>query len=34
VGFQFDVTTDGWPIKIVPIVDEHICEPSAGWVER
>lgn len=22
VDFQFDVNTDGWPIKIVPIVDE------------
>jgi hypothetical protein len=23
VDFQFDVTTDGRPIKIVSIVDEH-----------
>ena len=30
VDFQFDVTTDGWPIKIVPIVDEPR-ESSAGW---
>jgi putative transposase len=28
VDFQFDVTTDGWPIKIVSIVDEHT---RAGW---
>jgi hypothetical protein len=24
VDFQFDVTTDGRPIKIVSIIDEHI----------
>jgi putative transposase len=23
VGFQVGVTTDGWPIKIVSIVEEH-----------
>ena len=33
VDFQFDVTTDGWPIKIVPIVDEPR-ESPAGMVER
>lgn len=25
---------DGWSIKIVPIVDEHTRESSAGMVER
>jgi hypothetical protein len=34
VDFQFDVATDGCPIKIVPIVDEHTGEASAGMVER
>jgi putative transposase len=31
VDFQFDVTTDGRPIKIVSIVDEHTRESWAGW---
>jgi putative transposase len=34
VDFQFDVTTDGWPIKIVSIVDEHTGECLGGMVER
>jgi hypothetical protein len=34
VGFQFDVTIDGWPIKIIPIVDGHNRASSAEWVER
>ena len=34
VDFQFDVTTDGWPIKIVAIVDEHTGECLGGMVER
>lgn len=34
VDFQFDVTTDGRPIKIVTIIDERTRE-SLGWmVER
>jgi hypothetical protein len=32
--FQFDVTTDGRPIKIVSIVDEHTRECLGGMVER
>jgi putative transposase len=32
--FQFDVTTDGRPIKIVSIVDEHTRECLGGLVER
>ena len=32
--FQFDVTTDGRPIKIVSIVDEHTRESLGGLVER
>jgi putative transposase len=31
VDFQFDVTTDGRPIKIVSIVDEHAASAWAGW---
>jgi hypothetical protein len=32
VDFQFDVTTDGRPIKIVSIIDEHTREClGAGW---
>jgi hypothetical protein len=34
VDLQFDVTTDGWPIKIVSIVDEHTGECLGGMVER
>ena len=34
VDFQFDVTTDGRPIKIVSIVDEHTRECLGGTVER
>jgi hypothetical protein len=30
VDFQFDAATDGRPIKIVSIVDEHTPERSAG----
>jgi Integrase core domain len=33
VDFQFDVTTDGRPIKIVSIVDEHTRECVGGMVE-
>jgi putative transposase len=32
--FQFDATTDGRPIKIVSIVDEHTGECLGGMVER
>jgi putative transposase len=32
--FQFDATTDGRPIKIVSIVDEHTRECLGGLVER
>jgi putative transposase len=32
--FQFDVTTDGRPIKIVSIIDEHTRECLGGLVER
>jgi putative transposase len=32
--FQFDATTDGRPIKIVSIVDEHTRECLGGMVER
>jgi putative transposase len=32
--FQFDVTTDGRPIKIVSIIDEHTRECLGGMVER
>ena len=34
VDFQFDSTTDGRPIKIVSIVDEHTRECLRGMVER
>jgi transposase InsO family protein len=34
VGFQFDATTDGRPIKIASIVDEHTRECLGGLVER
>jgi putative transposase len=34
VDFQFDLTTDGRPIKIVSIVDEHTRECLGGLVER
>ena len=34
VDFQFDVTTDGRPVKIVSIVDEHTRECLGGMVER
>jgi hypothetical protein len=34
VDFQFDVTTEGRPIKIVSIVDEHTRECLGGLVER
>jgi transposase InsO family protein len=34
VDFQFDVTTDGRPIKIVSIIDEHTRECLGGIVER
>jgi Integrase core domain len=34
VDFQFDATTDGRPIKVVSIVDEHTRECLGGLVER
>ena len=34
VDFQFDATTDGRPVKIVSIVDEHARECLGGLVER
>jgi putative transposase len=34
VDFQFDATTDGRPIKIVSIVDEHTRESVGGLVDR
>jgi putative transposase len=34
VGFQFDATTDGRPIKIASIVDEHTRECLGSLVER
>jgi transposase InsO family protein len=34
VDFQFDATTDGRPIKIASIVDEHTRECLGGLVER
>ena len=34
VDFQFDVTTDGRPIKVVSIIDEHTRECLGGMVER
>ena len=30
VDFQFDVTTDGRPIKVVSIIDEHTRECLGG----
>jgi putative transposase len=33
VDFQFDATTDGRPVKIVSIVDEHTRECLGGLVE-
>ena len=32
--FQFDATTDGRPIKLVSIIDEHTRECLGGLVER
>jgi putative transposase len=34
VDFQFDATTDGRPIKILSIVDEHTRECLGGLLER
>jgi putative transposase len=34
VDFQFDSTTDGRPVKIVSVVDEHTRECLGGLVER
>lgn len=34
VDFQFDATTEGRPVKIVSIVDEHTRECLGGLVER
>jgi len=34
VDFQFDVTTDERPVKIVSIIDEHTRECLGGMVER
>ena len=34
VDFQFDSTTDGRPVKIVSILDEHTRECLGGLVER
>ena len=34
VDFQFDATTDGRPIKLVSIVDEHTRECLGGLVDR
>jgi transposase InsO family protein len=34
VDFQFDATTDGRPLKIVSIVDEHTRECLGGLVQR
>jgi putative transposase len=34
VDFQFDATTDGRPVKIVSIVDEHTRECLGGRVDR
>jgi putative transposase len=34
LDFQFDATTDGRPIKIVSIIDEHTRECLGGLVER
>jgi transposase InsO family protein len=32
--FQFDATTDGRPIKVVSIIDEHTRECLGGLIER
>jgi putative transposase len=34
VDFQFDATTDGRPVKIVSIADEHTRECLGGLVDR
>jgi putative transposase len=34
VDFQFDSTTDGRPIKIVSVIDEHTRECLGGLVDR
>jgi hypothetical protein len=34
VDFQFDATTDGRPVKIVSIVDEHTRECLGGLADR
>ena len=34
VDFQFDATTDGRPVKIVSLVDEHTRETFGGLVDR
>jgi putative transposase len=34
VDFQFDATTDGRPIKIVSVVDEHTRECLGGLADR
>ena len=34
VDFQFDVTSDGRPVKIASIIDEHTRECFGGMVER
>ena len=34
VDFQFDATTDGRPVKLVSIVDEHTRECLGGLVDR
>ena len=34
VDFQFDATTDGRPIKIVSVIDEHTRECLGGLVDR
>ena len=34
MDFQFDSTTDGRPVKIVSVVDEHTRECLGGLVER
>ena len=31
IDFQFDSTTDGRPVKILSVVDEHTVNVSAGW---
>ena len=34
IDFQFDSTTDGRPVKILSVVDEHTRECLGGLVER